>query len=103
MRITFESSGGIGGLALSFVAETARLDPVLAHDLEELVAESGLMDPLPPVPPDEMPEDLEAAELTYHLTLTRGPVSRSYTLTESTAPPEAAPLIDLLADLARRP
>lgn len=97
MRIAFECSGGYANLQLSYVADTERLPPDVASDLEREIAESRIWDIEQPVgDPNGAPPDT----FSYRLTVQDGPRHTSMAVTDTTAPPSIQPLLSKLRKLA---
>lgn len=106
MRITFQQSGGFGGLfvtaPLSYEADTDDLPRPEADLLRRLVDESGLLSPgqRPSAGADPRARDV----FHYRLQITTGHGSYRYDFDDTNVPSPARPLLDHLtaAALKRR-
>lgn len=96
MRIEFRRSGGMAGLTLVAVVDTATLAPGAAADLVAAVERADL---------DRwaaLPTHSDGADrFQYHLSLQRGHDRSSFTIGESAVTPDLAPLLQALVAVAR--
>jgi hypothetical protein len=97
-RIEFEQSGGFAGMTLSTTVDTARLPPDEAREIEQLVDQADLtaLPSRPAGPPRG------ADRFQYDITVVRGRKRHHVTIQESDMPPAVRPLVQRLAELARR-
>ena len=96
-RVSFQRSGGFGGITLSKEVDTSELDDDEAAELEQLLDRVDFTaDPAP------RPRGGGADRFQYDLTVERGGERHQLTCGEAQLTPELKELVDRLQAMARR-
>src|SRR5437016_1368054 len=97
MKITFERTGGFGGLRISKTIETESLAPAERESLEKAVDAAGFFE-MPPVvsAPGQEGND----RFQYRITIEKGDRQHTVEAGEAAVPERMRPLLDRLRQLA---